>query len=172
MAGRQGEIALSTSGFTIRPGEVQDMEHITELLTELNRFEGYDRSASAQDLSDILFHENNTRLEMRTLLACDGDQPIGLVLFYWGYDTVSATTGYHLADIIVTSTYRGQGVGRVLYHALANQCLHEGGHWVSLTVLKKNTAAKAFYASLGMVEVAVDFYAIGPQALKALTIAK
>jgi ribosomal protein S18 acetylase RimI-like enzyme len=154
---------------TIRHGVASDTQAIAALLTELNQLEGYDRSASSDEIADILFHEDNRRLHMRALVAVQEEELVGLVLYYWGYDTVSASAGYHLADIIVTKKKRTRGIGKKLYAALAKQCLAEGGQWVSLTVLKKNTAAKKFYHAMGMVEVAVDFYAIGPVALTRLT---
>lgn len=160
---------MSTSSITIRAGEPADTPAITELLSELNKLEGYDRSASPAEMADILFHEEGARVHMRALVAQQDNQLVGLVLYYWGYDTVSASLGYHLADIVVTRKKQARGIGRTLYTALARQCLHEGAQWVSLTVLKKNGDAKKFYKAMGMVEVAVDFYAIGPTALSSLT---
>ncbi len=159
---------MSTPDIRIRHGVPKDTPDITELIKELNRLEGYDQSASPSEMADILFHEAGRRISMRALVAEQGFSLIGLVLYYWGYDTVTATTGYHLADIIVTQKKRGRGVGRQMFAALAKQCLHEGGQWVSLTVLKRNAKAKKFYTAMGMVDMGVDFYAIGPTALKQL----
>ncbi len=152
----------------IRTATPADTSVIAELLAELNRLEGYDRSATPTELADILFHNEGKRVHMRALVAEKKGELVGLLLYYWGYDTVSASTGYHLADIVVTQKKRGQGIGALLYRQLAAQCLREGGQWVSLTVLKKNEAAKKFYAAMGMVEVAVDFFAIGPVGLSRL----
>lgn len=160
---------MSTSPITVRAGIVADTPAITELLTELNQLEGYDRSATPTEMADILFHEDGGRVQLRALVAEQEEKIIGMVLYYWGYDTVSASLGYHLADIVVTKKKHGRGVGRTLYTQLATQCLREGGQWISLTVLKKNAEAKKFYRAMGMVEVAVDFYAIGPVALSSLT---
>ena len=159
---------MSTSEVRIRPGVPKDTPDITDLIVELNRLEGYDQSASPSEMADILFHEAGRRINMRALVAEQKGTLIGLVLYYWGYDTVTATTGYHLADIVVTQMRRGQGIGRQLFAALAKQCLHEGGQWVSLTVLKRNAKAKKFYTAMGMVDMGVDFYAIGPTGLKRL----
>lgn len=160
---------MSTSSLHIRAGVAADTAALTELLAELNRLEGYDRSASPEEMADILFHEASGRVHMRAMVAEHQGELVGLVLYYWGYDTVSASHGYHLADIVVTKKRRSKGVGRALYTALATQCLREGAQWISLTVLKKNAAAKKFYHAMGMVEVAVDFFAIGPTALSSLT---
>lgn len=156
---------MSTSPITIRAGTAADTVAISELLSELNKLEGYDRSASPDELGDVLFHEEGGRVRMRVLVAERKGKLAGMVLYYWGYDTVSASFGYHLADIVVTQGRQREGMGAALYGALAEQCLAEGAQWISLTVLKKNKVAKQFYEAMGMVEVAVDFYAIGPVAL-------
>lgn len=160
---------MSTSSVHIRAAVASDTQALCSLLTELNLLEGYDRSASPEELADILFHEEARRVHMRALVAVQAETPVGMVLYYWGYDTVSASMGYHLADIVVTKKQRGKSIGQRLYKALAAQCLHEGGQWISLTVLSRNAAAKKFYASVGMVEVDVDFYAIGPVALERIS---
>lgn len=165
----QGEKGLSTSPITIRAAVASDTAAVAGLLEELNRLEGYDRSASPTEMADIMFHGDHGRVKLRALVAEQGQDIVGLVLYYWGYDTVSASLGYHLADIVVTKKRRGRGVGRKLYTGLGKQCLREGAKWISLTVLKKNSDAKRFYRAMGMVEVAVDFYAIGPTALSSLT---
>lgn len=147
---------------SIRPATTHDLDAMTALLSELNREEGYVTSASIEQLRAALI---DGRVRMRAMVAEEGRAITGLLLYYWGYDTVSATYGYHLADIVVTKGKRGRGTGKRLFKALAAQCLGEGGEWVSLTVLKKNEAAHKFYAGCGMTEVAVNFFAIGPQAL-------
>jgi ribosomal protein S18 acetylase RimI-like enzyme len=158
---------MSTLPLQIRAGVASDTLSITELLAELNRFEGYDRSATPEEMADILFHHEG-RVQLRALVAEVEGAVVGMLLYYWGFDTVTASFGYHLADIVVSNNKQGRGVGRALYTHLARQCLREGAYWISLTVLKKNTEAKKFYRAMGMVEVAVDFYAIGPNSLAQL----
>lgn len=152
---------MSTS-VHIQPATARDIETLAALLSELNHEEGYETSVSADALRAALV---DGRVTMRALVAEAERHMSGMVLYYWGYDTVSASHGYHLADIIVTASHRRQGVGRMLFTALATQCLGEGGKWISLTTLKKNALAHQFYRSCGMSEVAVNFFAIGPQAL-------
>lgn len=153
------------STILVRTADAKDIAAVTDLVTELNREEGYEISASSQSLQTALFGEK-AKVPMRALVAqADDGRLVGVVLFYWGYDTVSATYGYHLADIVVTKSQRGRGIGTQLYNRLAQQCLSENGQWISLTVLKQNARAQAFYTARGMVEIEVNFFAIGPQAL-------
>ena len=55
---------------------------------------------------------------------------------------------------------------------LAATALAEKKEWLSLTVLKNNTQARAFYQALGMSEVVVDFFAMGATALATLSAGK
>ena len=152
---------MSTS---IRHATRDDLAAVTTLVELLNREEGYDASASTAQLEEVMF-DKRARVPMRALL-CEVDRRIvGLVLYYWGYDTVSASYGYHLADIVVDGAYRGKRIGTQLFKALAEQCLREAGKWVSLTVLQGNERAKDFYRKQGMVQVGVNFFAIGPAGL-------
>jgi GNAT superfamily N-acetyltransferase len=148
----------------IRVATTNDLPVITALVEQLNREEGYDVSATLEQLQAVLW-EKESRVRMQALVAEQGAEVIGTVLYYWGFDTVSASYGYHLADIVVAKPYRLRGVGSALFRALAAQCLREQGQWVSLTVLKKNARAQQFYQRHGMVEIDVNFYAIGPKGL-------
>lgn len=159
---------MSTPATTIRPATVADLPEIARLIRVLNTEEGYDISAPVEALEEVLFSKH-AQVPMRALIAEAQRKPVGLALYYWGYDTVSATYGYHLADIVVDPSLRGQGVGVQLFNTLAQQCLEESGQWISLTVLKQNDRAQRFYRKRGMVEVAVNFFAIGPQGLARCT---
>lgn len=153
---------MSTS---VRLAVLTDLPAVTKLVDQLNKEEGYDASASMEALEEVLF-DRRARVPMRALVAETDRRVSGLILYYWGYDTVSASYGYHLADIVVERAFRGKQIGTRLFAALAEQCLRENGQWISLTVLKQNERAQGFYKKLGMVEVAVKFFAIGPRGLE------
>lgn len=156
---------MSTS--TIRPAVRADAAPITALLGELNRAEGNMHPIDARAIELALFTPRG--VELRALVAELAGEVVATALYYSGYDTLSASEGYHLADIVVTEKHRRCGIARALVAALAAQCLREGGQWVSLTVLQKNSAAHGFYVSLGMTQVDVDFFAMGPRALMKLS---
>ena len=100
-------------------------------------------------------------MRLRALLAEYNEKVVGLVIYYTGYDTCSASFGFHLADIIVHKHLRRRGIGADLFASMTAQCLAEKCTWISLTVLHKNATARAFYQSLGFSKVKVDFYNIG-----------
>lgn len=154
---------MSTSA-KIRPATLADVGAITALMQELHREEGYATLAEEGALTQALFAEHR-EVKFGAWVAEREGSIIAALLYYPGYDTLSASYGFHLADIIVTAEHRTQGVGRALMQALAEQTLREGKEWVSLTMLKNNNKARLFYASLGMSQVEVDFFAIGKTAL-------
>ena len=158
---------MSTS-LNLRAATPADIPAIIALLEQLTRVEGGRSQNTPALLSEALFGQT-CGVALRACVVVAGDQPIAVALYYPGYDVLSASYGYHLADFVVAETHRRQAMGRRLFAHLARQNLDEGGEWISLTAIKTNQAARAFYAKLGMTQVAVDFFAIGPAALAALS---
>ena len=156
-----------TSPITIRTAIDTDCSAIAQLMSELNREEGYDVVCDEAQIAAALF-DKDAPTALYALVAQAGDGVVGALLYYSGYDTLSASYGHHLADIVVTKAHRQSGIGRALMKALAARTLAENKEWVSLTVLKRNAAAREFYSALGMTQVDVDFFAMGKQALAQL----
>ncbi len=149
----------------IREAKSAEVHAIAALLNELNREEESDVLAQVDDIARALFGDGRA-VDVRALLAVEEAEVIGVVIYYPGYDTLSASYGHHLADIIVTKQKRGRGIGRLLVKALAKVTRDAGKEWVSLTVLKRNDAAQEFYKALGMTQVSVHFFAAGKSALQ------
>lgn len=83
-----------------------------------------------------------------TLVAeCDG-MPVGYAVYYWGYDTDSATRGIYLADLYVDENSRRGGIGTVLMTGICRYTRDRGGRWLFWSVLKRNKAARKFYRHL------------------------
>ena len=151
----------------IRTATPADVAAMAELLSELNHEEENDVIADAGAITAALFGDARA-VAVSALVAVSGNTIVGTLLYYPGYDTLSASYGHHLADIIVTKTARGHGTGKALLQALAKLTLDEKKQWVSLTVLKRNDVAHEFYRALGMTQVSVHFFAAGEKALGAL----
>ena len=80
-----------------------------------------------------------------TLVATVQDVPAGYAVYYWGYDTDSATRGVYLADLYVGECHRREGVGTALVTGVARRSRDQGGRWIFWSVLKRNKAARRFY---------------------------
>ncbi len=83
-----------------------------------------------------------------TLVAEYDGHPVGYAVYYWGYDTDSATRGVYLADLYVDETSRRRGVGTALMTGMACHIRDQGGRWLFWSVLKRNKAARKFYRHL------------------------
>lgn len=157
---------MSVSSF-IRAATERDIPAIASLLNALNHSEGYTTITNEPALREALFGESR-EVALHALVAVEGEEVVATLLYYAGYDTLSASLGYHLADMVVAQAYQRRGIGKLLVQALAKKTVAEGKEWVSLTALTRNDAARAFYQSLGMTQVDVVFYAIGRTALAQL----
>lgn len=150
----------------IRRAYPQDAPHIAQMIDALNRYEGHKTGITEHGYHELLLKWlSDQASECVFLLAWHQNMPVGYAAFYKGYDIASMTTGTHLGDIYVTENYRRHGAGRALLGQVAAHTLSEGGVWLSLTVLKNNESAKAFYAAMKGVDVGVDFVAFGQTAL-------
>lgn len=94
-----------------------------------------------------------------SLLAFDGDEPVGLANCFTGFSTFAARPLVNIHDLVVISGRRGHGIGRALMQAVENEALARGACKVTLEVLSGNERAKALYAALGY-----GNYALDPQA--------
>lgn len=152
---------------TFRPATPEDAVAVTGLLNQLNQAEGNSTVMQVEDTLRGLFAEQRP-VNLRALLAVAGEQIVGAALYYTGYDILTAVIGYHLGDLVVDASCRRSGVGERLFAALAQQNLDEGGEWISLTALRHNAPALAFYDKLGMIRMPVEFFAVGEVRLRAL----
>lgn len=154
------------SDYVIRPAQPDDVEAIARLLEEMYLAEGKPRPSDAEGLKRGLFSDKRV-VNLRALVVVK-EAPIAVVLYYNGYDVATNVHGYHLGDISVSAAYRGQGIGKALFTALAAQNLSEGGEWIALTALSSNSGALRFYQKLGMSHVPVHFFAVGKYTLSEL----
>ena len=83
-----------------------------------------------------------------TLVAEHNGVPAGYAVYYWGYDTDSATRGIYLADLYVDEISRRGGVGTALMTDMARHIRDQGGRWLFWSVLKRNKVARKFYRHL------------------------
>jgi len=61
---------------------------------------------------------------------------------------------YQLRQMVVKPSYRGTGIGRLLYEKVESWCLKLGAHQIQLNA---RVSAKDFYGKLGFSEFGVEF---------------
>ncbi len=132
----------------IRPGVLEDVPLIAELIRGLARYERLEHEVvmTEEKLTEALFGE---RRYAETLIAEDGGEPVGFALFFHSFSTFLAQPGIYLEDLFVVPEQRGRGVGRALLGQLAQVAVERGCGRLEWAVLDWNEDAIKFYERLG-----------------------
>jgi GNAT superfamily N-acetyltransferase len=133
---------------SIRPGELEDVPLIAELIRGLARYEKLEQEVTMTEekLTAHLFGEWRYA---ETLIAEDGGQPVGFALFFHSFSTFLAQPGLYLEDLFVVPERRGAGIGRALLERLAQVAVDRGCGRLEWAVLDWNKDAIRFYERLG-----------------------
>lgn len=133
---------------SIRPGERKDVALIADLIRGLAEYERLadEVTMTEEKLDRALFGE---RPYAETLIAEDGDEPVGFALYFHNFSTFLAQPGIYLEDLFVKPEFRGAGVGRALLEALARTAVERGCGRLEWAVLDWNESAIGFYERLG-----------------------
>lgn len=135
-------------GFSIRLATVEDVPAVHRLLVELagalGKADGI--KGGEQELRRFGFSGHP---HFETMLAFDGDEAVGLAVFFYEYSTWWGMPGVYVQDLYVSDELRGRGLGRILLEAVREHARGWGGRYVKLTVHHRNPAALEFYRHLG-----------------------
>jgi len=91
-----------------------------------------------------------------SLLAWEGETPVGLTNCFTLYSTFAAAPLINIHDIVTHPDHRRKGVARALFAGIEARARSIGACKVTLEVLSGNLAAKALYASLGYGDYVLD----------------
>ncbi len=132
----------------IRPGELEDVPLIAELIRGLARYEKLEHEVvmTEEKLTEGLFGE---RRYAETLIAENAGEHVGFALFFHNFSTFLAQPGIYLEDLYVVPEHRGRGVGRALLERLAQVAVDRGCGRLEWAVLDWNKDAITFYERLG-----------------------
>ena len=133
---------------SIRPGELQDVPLIAELIRGLARYEKLEHEVTMTE-EKLTAHLFGERRYAETLIAEDGGQPVGFALFFHSFSTFLAQPGLYLEDLFVVPARRGAGIGRALLERLAQVAVNRGCGRLEWAVLDWNKDAIRFYERLG-----------------------
>jgi len=129
---------------SIRRARLADAETIARMVTALSEAEGgpvprFDAGACQRDGFGAA-----PRFEV--LLAEAAGRPAGYALFHPSYDTDRVVQAVYLGDLYVEAWARGAGIGRLLAASVARIAAARGEDAMHWTVLRRNIAARRFYA--------------------------
>lgn len=135
----------SPSTVTIRQAVAEDLLDLESFIRELAREEGLPEvSALRSDLHGALFGDEAFA---KALIAEAAGEAVGFALYYPKYATISGRRGFHLEDLYVAASHRGQGVGQQILDHLEDAAGPNG--MVDWWVMHSNTAALRFYRRVG-----------------------
>lgn len=90
--------------------------------------------------------------DARSLIILHRDEPVGRVLLVVG------ERRWHLIDIALLSSARGQGIGSATIEAIARAATDTDARELTLSVLFSNAAARRLYVRLGFTETGGDVH--------------
>ncbi|WP_456380444.1 GNAT family N-acetyltransferase [Thiolapillus sp.] len=91
-----------------------------------------------------------------SVLAFDGDTPVGLVNCFQALSTFQAKPLLNIHDVIVAAKYRGQGISSMLLEKVEEIARQRGCCKITLEVLEGNRIAKNAYRKLGFCGYELD----------------
>jgi GNAT superfamily N-acetyltransferase len=131
----------------IEDAEEGDVYAICSLIKELADYERapHEAELTPQQLLKDGFSENNI---FHCFVARFNDEVIGIALTYIKYSTWKGKCVF-LEDIIVTESYRGKGIGSLLFNRVAQYAHSLNAARLEWQVLEWNEPAIKFYQKMG-----------------------
>ena len=97
-----------------------------------------------------------SRPQAFSVLAFDGDVPVGLVNCIEGFSTFACKPLVNVHDVMVLSSYRGQRVGEQMLVLCEEIALQRGACKLTLEVLSGNRSAIKLYGRIGFAGYQLD----------------
>ena len=137
-----------------------DPAHAAALLNLLDAY-ARDPAGGGEPLGDFardhLIGELAARPFMFSVLAFDGDTPVGLVNAIEGFSTFACRPLVNVHDVVVASSHRGRGIAARMFAEVEAIARERGACKLTLEVLDGNASARALYQRLGFIA-----YQLGP----------
>jgi GNAT superfamily N-acetyltransferase len=136
--------------FLLRDAREDDCEDIARLVYALAVYEKLEDKAVgiAADFRTQLF---GARPHAYAMVAEMAGRTVGLAVWHYNFSTFEARPGLYVEDVFVEPAFRGLGIGRAFFRAMAQRAVAEGCARMEWAVLDWNAPAIAFYRTLGAV---------------------
>jgi GNAT superfamily N-acetyltransferase len=127
-------------------------EDIPEVIELMKAFAAYDGSTEhltidKESLEKAYFEDDP--IILRGILAIEGSEIVGFLNYYYTFSSYALKKCLWVEDAFILSDFRGQGIGRALFHyakdiAEQNECIRL--EWL---VRSQNDLGRMFYSRLG-----------------------
>ncbi|MFC7410135.1 MULTISPECIES: GNAT family N-acetyltransferase [Hydrogenophaga] len=147
------------SAITVRRADYANASDAAAVVMLLDAYAS-DPAGGGEPLSDFAKAHLVSSLAARptafSILAFDGEQPVGLVNCIEGFSTFACKPLVNVHDVAVLASHRGQRIGEQML-ALAEQIARERGACkLTLEVLSGNTGACRLYERIGFENYQLD----------------
>ena len=136
-----------------------DPQHASALVFLLDAY-AQDPMGGNHPLSDFAKANLVTALAARpqaySVLAFDGNQPVGLVNCIEGFSTFACRPLVNVHDVAVLASHRGQGVAEKMLALAESIALERGACKLTLEVLQGNVGACRLYRRFGFANYELD----------------
>ena len=136
-----------------------DPAHAAALIGLLDAY-ARDLAGGGEPLSDFvrakLIAELAARPFIFSVLAFDGDTPVGLVNAIEGFSTFACRPLVNVHDVAVASSHRGRGIAAQMFAEVEAIARERGACKLTLEVLDGNAPARALYRRLGFATYRLD----------------
>ncbi len=132
---------------TIRDARREDCPRLLELIRELAEYEkaAHEVTVSLAHFEEAGFGEKPVWKAFAAVSNENGQETIiGFALYYVRYSTWKGSRMY-LEDIVVTESWRGKGIGRLLFDRLIASATEQQFKGITWQVLEWNEPAINFY---------------------------
>jgi ribosomal protein S18 acetylase RimI-like enzyme len=136
---------------TVRLATEADVEVIHGLLSQLAESTGLRHKFRSQ-VDDFRKHGFSGERQFEVLLAEQGNDVIGLCLFFYNFSSWRGQLGVYIQDLVVDKDVRARGIGRLLVGETARYARNNGATHLRLSVDTENQNAIRFYENLGLSE--------------------
>lgn len=139
---------MTADAISIRAAASGDLPVIMRFVRDLAAYENltHECVATEAQIGAALFGDPP---RAHALVAEFKAQAAGLALWLYIFSTFIGRPSLYIEDLFVDPAFRGRGVGRRLFRALACRALAEGCARVEWKVLNSNETALRFYRSFG-----------------------
>jgi ribosomal protein S18 acetylase RimI-like enzyme len=136
-----------------------DPQHAAALIELLDAY-ARDPAGGGEPLSDYARAHLTGALAARpfifSVLAFDGDTPVGLVNAIEGFSTFACKPLVNVHDVVVAVTHRGRGIAARLFAEVETIARERGACKLTLEVLDGNASARTLYRRLGFTAYQLD----------------
>ncbi|MFC5522364.1 GNAT family N-acetyltransferase [Polaromonas jejuensis] len=150
---------LAPSRLRICRADYHNPEHAGALVLLLDAY-AQDPAGGGEPLSDFakshLVKELAVRPQAFSVLAFDGDAPVGLINCIEGFSTFACKPLINIHDVAVMASHRGQRVGEQMLALVDEIARERGACKLTLEVLQGNHSAIRLYERVGFAGYQLD----------------